>query len=33
MEVDEWGMFTVSIARRSGSSALLHAMNGANGAN
>jgi alpha-beta hydrolase superfamily lysophospholipase/SAM-dependent methyltransferase len=32
MEVDEWGMFTVSIARRSGSSALLHAKNGANGA-
>jgi hypothetical protein len=33
MEVDEWGMFTVSVARRGGSSALLHAKNGANGAN
>jgi alpha-beta hydrolase superfamily lysophospholipase/SAM-dependent methyltransferase len=33
MEVDEWGMFTVSVARRSGSSALFHAKNGANGAN
>jgi alpha-beta hydrolase superfamily lysophospholipase/SAM-dependent methyltransferase len=33
MEVDEWGMFTVSIARRSGSNALLRAKNGANGAN
>lgn len=35
MEVDEWGMFTVSVARRSGSSpatAGLHAKNGANGA-
>jgi len=32
MEVDEWGMFTVSIARRGGSSALPHAMNGADGA-
>jgi alpha-beta hydrolase superfamily lysophospholipase len=32
MEVDEWGMFTVSVARRSGSSAPLHAKNGANGA-
>jgi alpha-beta hydrolase superfamily lysophospholipase/SAM-dependent methyltransferase len=32
MKVDEWGMFTVSIARRSGSNALLHAKNGANGA-
>jgi alpha-beta hydrolase superfamily lysophospholipase/SAM-dependent methyltransferase len=33
MEVDEWGMFTVSVARRGGSNALLHAKNGANGAN
>jgi alpha-beta hydrolase superfamily lysophospholipase/SAM-dependent methyltransferase len=33
MEVDEWGMFTVSIARRGGSIAPPHAMNGANGAN
>ena len=32
MEVDEWGMFTVSIARRCGSRVLPHAMNGANGA-
>jgi alpha-beta hydrolase superfamily lysophospholipase len=33
MEVDEWGMFTVSIARRGGSIVPPHAMNGANGAN
>jgi alpha-beta hydrolase superfamily lysophospholipase/SAM-dependent methyltransferase len=34
MEVDEWGMFTVSIARRGGSSApSLDGKNGANGAN
>jgi hypothetical protein len=32
MEVDEWGMFTVSVARRNGSTAPLHAKNGANGA-
>ena len=36
MEVDEWGMFTVSVARRGGSSPVpagFHAKNGANGAN
>ncbi len=33
MEVDEWGMFTVSVARRGGSTApALNAKNGANGA-
>jgi alpha-beta hydrolase superfamily lysophospholipase/SAM-dependent methyltransferase len=33
MEVDEWGMFTVSVARRDGSTApSLNAKNGANGA-